>query len=57
MSAELSPAARILQRLAKIEPQERPAVAAAQNRVSASAADIAMALLKPDDAEQFSGPT
>lgn len=29
MSAELSPAARILQRLAKIEPQERPAVAAA----------------------------
>jgi ATP:ADP antiporter, AAA family len=29
VSAELSPAARILQRLAKIEPQERPAVAAA----------------------------
>ncbi len=29
MSAELSPAARILQRLAKIEPHERPAVAAA----------------------------
>jgi AAA family ATP:ADP antiporter len=29
VSAELSPAARILQRLAQIEPQERPAVAAA----------------------------
>ena len=29
MSAELSPAARVLQRLARIEPQERPAVAAA----------------------------
>ena len=29
MSAELSPAARILRRLAKIEPHERPAVAAA----------------------------